>query len=68
MLNEGLEVFGNYCDDIEQYDIFSTTSVTEITFPSTLKKIGKCVFSDNALWNTIYVSDGCQADLSQLVT
>ena len=40
----------------------------EITLPSTLKEIGKYVFSDYNFRDTIYVSDGCQVDLSQLVT
>ena len=60
MFEEGskLEEIGWYC--------FNNSGLKEIPLPKSLKKIDDRTFSDCKNLRTIYVEDGCKADLSDL--
>ena len=60
MFEEGskLEEIGDYC--------FSSSGLEEITLPKSLKNICDLAFTDCEDLKTIYVDDGCEADLSGL--
>ena len=58
-LPKGLEYIGGMC--------FSDTSITGITLPGALKRIGEYVFADCDSLRTVRVEEGCGADLEKLL-
>ena len=48
------------------YDCFRNSGLEEITLPKTLKEINMWAFNDCTSLKTIYVEDGCEANLSSL--
>ena len=67
VLNEGLEKIGDQCKGPYCSGAFGGIGVKEITLPSTLKQIDMHTFKDCDSLRTIYVRNGCRADLSQLI-
>ena len=67
VLNEGLEKIGDQCKGLHCSGAFGGIGVKEITLPSTLKQIDQHTFKNCKSLKTIYVWNGCKADISRLL-
>ena len=67
VLNEGLEKIGIQCKSHYCIGAFGSSKIEEITLPSTLREIDVLTFECCDSLRTIYVRNGCRADLSQLI-
>ena len=65
VLNEGPAKLEDYCNHYigDYFGTFQNSGIEEITLPSTLKWMNKYTFSSCSNLRTIYVKDGCQANL-----
>ena len=66
MLNEGLEELEDGCGSDPRFYlwVFQDSGIEEITFPSTLRRIGEMTCFYCGGLRKIYVRSGCRADLS----
>ena len=67
VLNEGLEKIGIQCKCHYCIGAFDSSKIEEVTLPSTLREIDVLTFERCKSLRTIYVRNGCRADLSQLI-